>query len=108
MSSTEKSPLSQIFSLTVLVASLGYFVDMFDLLLFPIVRQPSLTALGVPPGGTTEDGMFTVLPAACVGNCHNAPTMLINGRFYDRLTPKAVDAVIAELRAGTEEPVRCK
>jgi predicted MFS family arabinose efflux permease len=40
--------LRTVLNLTVLVAALGYFVDMFDLLLFPIVRQPSLTALGVP------------------------------------------------------------
>jgi NADH-quinone oxidoreductase subunit E len=64
--------------------------------------------LGVPPGGTTDDGLFTVLPAACVGNCHNAPTMLVNGRFYDRLTPQRVDALLEELRSGVEEPVRCK
>jgi len=47
---TAPSKLRIIFNLTVLVAALGYFVDMFDLLLFPIVRQPSLTALGVAPG----------------------------------------------------------
>lgn len=40
----------RVLNLTVLVAALGYFVDMFDLLLFPIVRQPSLLALEVPPG----------------------------------------------------------
>ena len=50
MSTSEKHPLSQLFNLTVLVAALGYFVDMLDLLLFPIVRQPSLLDLGVPPG----------------------------------------------------------
>ena len=33
--------------LVVLVAALGYFVDLFDLVLFSIVRVPSLTALGV-------------------------------------------------------------
>jgi putative MFS transporter len=33
---------------TVLVAALGYFVDIYDLLLFGIVRRPSLQALGVP------------------------------------------------------------
>ncbi len=33
--------------MTVLVAALGYFVDVYDLLLFSIVRKPSLTALGV-------------------------------------------------------------
>jgi putative MFS transporter len=34
--------------LSVLVAALGYFVDIYDLILFSIVRVPSLTAIGVP------------------------------------------------------------
>jgi hypothetical protein len=33
--------------LAVLVAALGYFVDLFDLVLFSIVRIPSLKALGI-------------------------------------------------------------
>lgn len=41
--------------LTVIVSALGYFVDIYDLLLFGIVRVPSLRALGVP-----EDQMLTV------------------------------------------------
>jgi len=36
-----------IFNTTVLVASLGYFVDIYDLILFGIVRVPSLTSLGI-------------------------------------------------------------
>src|SRR5476651_1873238 len=40
---------------TVLVAGLGYFVDIYDLLLFGIVRMPSLRAIGVP-----ENEMMTV------------------------------------------------
>jgi MFS transporter, putative metabolite:H+ symporter len=36
-----------IFSIAVLVAALGYFVDIYDLLLFTIVREPSLRDLGV-------------------------------------------------------------
>ena len=48
--------IRSVLNLTVLVAALGYFVDMFDLLLFPIVRQPSLTALGVPPSLQIEIG----------------------------------------------------
>ncbi len=38
-----------IVNLTVIVGALGYFVDIFDLILFPIVRTTSLTDLGVPP-----------------------------------------------------------
>jgi MFS transporter, putative metabolite:H+ symporter len=36
-----------VFNLTVIVAALGYFVDIYDLLLFTIVREPSLKGLGV-------------------------------------------------------------
>ncbi len=36
-----------ILSVPVLVAALGYFVDIYDLLLFTIVREPSLGGIGV-------------------------------------------------------------
>lgn len=38
---------TSVFSLAVIVAALGYFVDIYDLLLFTIVRKPSLVDLGV-------------------------------------------------------------
>lgn len=38
---------ASIFHITVIVAALGYFVDIYDLLLFTIVREPSLAGLGV-------------------------------------------------------------
>lgn len=41
---------SSIFNLTVVVAALGYFVDIYDLLLFTIVREPSLVGIGVADG----------------------------------------------------------
>lgn len=37
-----------LFSVPVIVAALGYFVDIYDLLLFSIVRRDSLLALGIP------------------------------------------------------------
>jgi len=37
-----------LFSLALVVAALGYFVDIYDLLLFTIVREPSLAGIGVP------------------------------------------------------------
>ncbi|SDG75476.1 MFS transporter [Chitinophaga filiformis] len=39
---------TSIFNVAVIVASLGYFVDIYDLLLFTILRVPSLRDLGVP------------------------------------------------------------
>lgn len=39
-----------IFNMAVVVAALGYFVDIYDLLLFTIIREPSLAGLGVADG----------------------------------------------------------
>ena len=36
-----------IFNIAVIVAALGYFVDIYDLLLFGIIRLPSLQSLGL-------------------------------------------------------------
>jgi putative MFS transporter len=41
---------SHFLSLAVIVAALGYFVDIYDLLLFTIVREPSLKGIAVPDG----------------------------------------------------------
>lgn len=48
MTSLQKNNNS-VFSLVVVVAALGYFVDIYDLLLFSIIRVPSLTSLGLTP-----------------------------------------------------------
>ncbi|MEI9946033.1 MAG: MFS transporter [Chitinophagaceae bacterium] len=40
---------NSIFQIAVVVAALGYFVDIYDLLLFTIVREPSLQGLGINP-----------------------------------------------------------
>jgi MFS transporter, putative metabolite:H+ symporter len=44
----------------VLVASLGYFVDIYDLLIFLIVRKQSLLAIGVKPGDVLSTGVNIV------------------------------------------------
>ncbi len=58
--------------------------------------------LGVKPGETTPDGLFTILPTACIGYCDLSPAMLINGRPYGPLTPEKVDDILNGLR--TEAP----
>src|SRR5438477_13140465 len=44
---TESSSDKKSISFIVIVAALGYFVDIYDLILFSIVRVPSLKALGI-------------------------------------------------------------
>ena len=50
-----------IFSLAVVVAALGYFVDIYDLLLFGIVRVPSLQSLGLSKEQITIDGETIII-----------------------------------------------
>jgi MFS family permease len=60
---TSQQKLRHLFSLPVIVAALGYFVDIYDLLLFGIVRIPSLEALGL---NADNDGSF-ILNAQMIG-----------------------------------------
>ena len=50
--------------------------------------------LGVEPGGTTTDGMFTLLPCSCLGNCGNAPAMMVGENMYENLTPDKADEIL--------------
>jgi NADH-quinone oxidoreductase subunit E len=54
--------------------------------------------LGVGVGETTEDGLFTILPTACIGYCDLSPAMLVNGRPYGPLTPENIDGILEMLK----------
>ena len=54
---SEHSSRKKLLSIPVIVAALGYFVDIYDLLLFSIVRVPSLKALHVPSSLLLEKGI---------------------------------------------------
>ncbi len=56
----DPSTLKQLLSVPVIVAALGYFVDIYDLLLFSIVRVPSLRALHVAEEQLLEQGIFLI------------------------------------------------
>jgi len=58
MSNPPKSTVQYLLQLPVLVAALGYFVDMYDLFLFSVVRVPSLKTLGVPDDRLLPEGVF--------------------------------------------------
>lgn len=55
--------------------------------------------LGIAPGGTTEDGLFTVDALRCIGACGIAPAITINGKVYPKVTVDKVPQIVAEYRA---------
>src|SRR5881275_346028 len=71
---SKKKFTRQILSIPVLVAALGYMVDMYDLFLFSIVRVPSLKSLNLSGEKLLEDGIM-LLNLQMAG-------MLIGGIFW--------------------------
>ncbi len=56
-------------------------------------------ALGVDWHGTTTDGAVTLEPVYCLGLCACGPAALVDGKVLGRVTPEALDEIIAEARA---------
>lgn len=69
-----------IWSLPVLVGALGYFVDIYDLLLFSIIRVPSLQSLGLSPQQIAEQGLY-IINLQMIG-------LLVGGFFWGVLGDK--------------------
>lgn len=59
--------------------------------------------LGVEPGETTPDGLFTLLPVCCIGYCDRAPALLVDLRVHGNLTPETIDALVEKLRRQASE-----
>ena len=57
--------------------------------------------LGVPPGGTTEDGEITFRVVECLGGCGYAPVVAIDHRYRHHTGPEDVRSIVEELRAGS-------
>ena len=55
--------------------------------------------IGIKPGETSEDGLFTLDALRCIGACGIAPAVTINGKVYPKLTVDAVPQVVEEYRA---------
>jgi NADH-quinone oxidoreductase subunit E len=64
--------------------------------------------LGIPVGGTTDDGLFTLKTVMCLGACDKAPMLQCNLRFEENLDEEKFDQLLARLReaadSGPAEP----
>ena len=54
--------------------------------------------LGIKPGETSADGMFTLKTVECLGACGYAPMMQLGKNYREHLTKDKVDAIIKECR----------
>ncbi len=58
--------------------------------------------LGVEPGQTSRDGLFSVEVVSCLGACGLAPVVCVNGEFFGGVTVDAVRRLAARCRKEAE------
>jgi NADH-quinone oxidoreductase subunit E len=56
--------------------------------------------LGIGMGGSTPDGLFTLVEVECLGACVNAPILQVNDDFYEDLDGPATERLLDALREG--------
>jgi NADH-quinone oxidoreductase subunit E len=60
--------------------------------------------LGIGIGGSTPDGLFSLVEVECLGACVNAPILQVNDDFYEDLDGPATEALLDALRDGKPPP----
>jgi NADH dehydrogenase (ubiquinone) flavoprotein 2 len=59
--------------------------------------------LGIHPGETTADGLFTFTEVECLGACANAPMVQINDDYYEDLTYDTTVSLLKALQEASKE-----
>ena len=54
----------------------------------------------VEAGGTSPDRKFTFKPVNCVGACALAPVMIVDGTYYDGVTPDSAISILHDIAEG--------
>ena len=68
------------------------------------LQQHVQEKLGIGPGETTEDGLFTLKYVECLGGCSWAPMMLVNESQYFQLTIEKLDRILDGFKNGNPVP----
>lgn len=58
------------------------------------------TKLGIPAGGATADGLFSLEAVECIAACTEAPALQANYRYFNRVSPELFDEIVDSLSAG--------
>jgi NADH-quinone oxidoreductase subunit E len=61
--------------------------------------------LKVEPGGTTQDGEFTLETVNCLGACALAPVVIMDGKYYEHMTPAKLGSLLGAVRVQEGRPL---
>jgi NADH-quinone oxidoreductase subunit E len=69
--------------------SVSCWILGYESLLEHIIKK-----LGINLGETTPDGLFTLIPVQCLGACHEAPAIMIDGKLHTNLDGQKFDELM--------------
>ena len=59
--------------------------------------------LGIEPGQTTDDGMFTLERVNCLGACALGPVVVLDGQYHGKMTPNKLRQLVESVQAAEKE-----
>jgi NADH dehydrogenase (ubiquinone) flavoprotein 2 len=69
------------------------------------IMQTIRDHLGIKNGGSTKDGLFTLLEVECLGACANAPMVQINDDYYECLSKETMIELLELMKQDKLPPV---
>lgn len=64
------------------------------------------TKLGIGPGESTADGLFSLSVVECLAACGTGPMLQINEDYYEQLTETKLDRILTDLRSTGTSPLK--
>jgi NADH-quinone oxidoreductase subunit E len=64
------------------------------------------TKLGIAPGESTSDGLFSLSLVECLAACGTGPMMMVNDDYYEQLTEDKLDRILSDLRSTGTSPLK--
>lgn len=66
------------------------------------VTEAVTDTLGIKPGETDAEGMFTLVEVECLGACDRGPVVMVNDAWHECQTPEGVAELLEQLRTRGE------
>jgi NADH-quinone oxidoreductase subunit E len=60
----------------------------------PVLLDTLKRTLGIKPGETTGDGLFSMETVNCLGACAIAPVMVVDEKYYPKVKPDEVESIL--------------
>ena len=64
----------------------------------PVLLDGLKRSLGIGPGETTKDGLFTLETVNCLGACAIAPVMVVDDKYFPKVSPDQITEILKAYR----------